>query len=477
MIYFYKNIKLGRKFNIPLSLVLISLLPLTFSGCIDEAFSESDFNAETKNDINLKIGLNLSLPTSLVTRSSTEPDGSSDYEHQFDENEGILDTFDGFEKENIIYPLYLHFFSVEDNDEGNPGEKVETHLFTINYREIIDFNKSNLQSQSVNLDVSPYDIAQIAEKPLIRIYASGNMYYGDFLNTGNWFVENSNNKYFSNEDYKFDANTAHYFISETSNEELSFLPDFPSKKITNDPISYNGGTNIPVFNDQMFEINCGELKKADIDEYISKMNTSADISQLKDNINNTIKDCFAGKELVFQRLLARVDFRDKTGPYDSNTELKYQRLYSLKKDDPNCKLMVKLSAMTPINISRYTYLFRHTAVGDDIQAMSDPQLFGIENNNDCSSNDYNWIADLDWDYKSQMVQYWNDSEIEKYFFNIPGKEISMNDPNSSKNNADPFVGKIGQGLAYNTGFKAIRIDDLVSDNNYSYQAELLVDSY
>lgn len=450
--------------------MIISCVLILISGCSDEKINEPNSSGEKTDGKTFYLSVNLSCPSTLVTRSSTESDGTSDYDKTEDGEEERKDTFDGFQRENVVYPLYLYFFSYEDylNDYGETitGEK---YLFTKEYRKVIDFNLSNLQPISIRIELSPEEVKQLAEKNCIRVYASGNIYYDDHINISSWYKDKS----FISFDAKYNLNE----ITGSVNEDSSFLLDFPSKEESQKEIDYTttmNGSNIPVLNSELIELNFEKLKSVDIEEYIAKMNFNFDLTELTARINTNLNECF-NKEIEFERMLARVDFRDRS----PNGTL----LYPLKNKDAVCPFQVKLVAMTPINVSRRSYLFRHTATGDNLGGLYDAgeegnpgsgfniSMFGIENGNASSSTEYNWIADADWEFKRDKAENWNSSDLQNYFYNIPDTDISMMDPNNNYNHLDPFIGQIGHGLGYNRGFKAMKMEEFFSDSYWTYTAE------
>lgn len=107
--------------------------------------------------------------------------------------------------------------------------------------------------------------------------------------------------------------------------------------------------------------------------------------------------------LKLERGVARLEFKDITRTSTPETS-------GSKRATSNASLpaycyqigesgvIVKIHALTPFNLNKESYLFRHTAEGDNREANTAAKLFGKERGTDNSK--YNWVAGSDWSFST-----------------------------------------------------------------------------
>lgn len=160
--------------------------------------------------------------------------------------------------------------------------------------------------------------------------------------------------------------------------------------------------------------------------------------------------------ISLERTYARLDY--KAGVNDNVYPLGETGLY------------VKVLKMKPVNVSTSEYLFRHTATGDDKAATGTVTLFGIENNDE-SDKIYNWIADTDWNAKSDSSNgslptgfIWTPTSSDSKWTTISGTNSNSNFNFNSTSytpwyyvseNTLPSVEKMQEGLSTGVVFKVI----------------------
>lgn len=173
----------------------------------------------------------------------------------------------------------------------------------------------------------------------------------------------------------------------------------------------NDGHTMPLMN----------AKKVALDFSATALNLTIDSNpSTKDKINAVVQKYFTkntgtilwwevGDVIDLERGVARLEFKDidRTGTRaeaNSNSTL-----------EPYCYrigstgVIVQLHALTPFNVNKESYLFRHTAKGNYSKANTAASLFGVENG--YAGTDYNWVAGSDWSFSSGVFtkspSFWN----------------------------------------------------------------------
>ena len=393
----FKNI---IKYQYP---VIASLLMILLS-CSNDREPEGIGQENLDGEISIPLKLNLFLPTSMITRSETDVDGSS---------KDIPNTKEGIGNENIVDNLTLYFCTFEEVE----GTVKETFQFVVSTKQSIDFGETGSDTKTILIDIKPYDLLKIAEKEAVRIYVVGNL--DESLNFDP-AIQNISGL------TQFDPMFGYFSL--LSDSSLALVPPMGSSDTT------EKGYRVPVTNNEMLEFDFTSLSYQDVDD-LFKQNSNANLQVVVNRVEKFLQTVMANKTVHLMRTFARVDFRDGTAGLNGNGK----QFYNLNPSDPNCKVYGKIVGITPFNISRKTFLLPHTAKGNykevpyhesqEAQGSSiynyDIDLFGNENNNPNttgSENDsYTWVADYDWRQKRFLTLNWseNNASTNLFYFNRP----------------------------------------------------------
>lgn len=112
----------------------------------------------------------------------------------------------------------------------------------------------------------------------------------------------------------------------------------------------------------------------------------------KINLSNGFGSMGSFGTITLQRTVARIDYKDKDRSANETANL-----YALG----NTGMYLKIQQMQPVNVSRSSYIFRHTAEGTTAAAGNTVSLFGTEKGN--VSGKYTWVVDNDWTAKKGVA--------------------------------------------------------------------------
>ena len=308
---------------------------------------------------NYYIALNVKLPSTSGTRSSTENDGSSsDFE------------FEGSTKENLLNSAEIYFLDA-------------------NYRVITSFATTSDTNDGRELTISPdntYDYKIYVEVDINELtQLTGHTIY--MVVVGN-------------------AGAPNY----TSGFRHTLNSDYPnSAKLTNVSLGANGtlkdygddnqGQIMPLVSAKTLKLDAlgninrdGSLSGDDLIRAITAVFTG---SLVKDGQNHY---SYPVGTVNLERCVARIDYRDRTAEErESGIE---EWTYRIGKNDNVSDFYIRLNQLQAFNINSGSYLFRHAIAGTTDGAINNNEgiiLFGDENG---TGSGYNWIMGHDWTLSS-----------------------------------------------------------------------------
>lgn len=442
------NIYMGNHWKFFLFFILGGFLLM---GCTDDVLSEEPEKPEDNELTELTLNIPLTLGNTTHTRGTTKPDGSS--------TDGEIP---GFTNENIMEEYYLFFCAW--NEETQSYE----YKFNIHSKERVDFNNIKDVTKDhviIPVRISAEDLLELADNDKVKIFIVGNI-SEDLL------------KYFGTADPGYKSKL------KSHDEEIDFVNNFdPDAYFWNVQTSWNiisrfpgvGGYSLPLINGHDCEVTgFKDIHKEDLQKIISKKGTEEKtFEEIQADIQGILNKIFYSKTLDLERINGRIDIADGSP--------EGKGLYSLFPNDPECPIYLRMTRITPINISKFSYIFRHSAKGDEngifydgnTEEGFDIALFGDER----GDNDeyYNWVVDADLDYK--------------YFWEDDGKDGSQTDQ-SNFTLADHYYDYLKKGdvqtcapegwmnLSYTMmearfidSQKALYSDFLYDNKNFSYEAE------
>lgn len=120
-----------------------------------------------------------------------------------------------------------------------------------------------------------------------------------------------------------------------------------------------------------------------------------------------VKDDAGVSKLDLERAVARLEYKDKR-PEESETIDILKTPHNFRVGKMN--VFARLYSLTPFNINKDSYLFRHAAEGSLEKATGIPFMLGNENNNEdpIANDSYNWIVNPDWSHSGEEYFFTND---------------------------------------------------------------------
>lgn len=173
----------------------------------------------------------------------------------------------------------------------------------------------------------------------------------------------------------FDTVSNHSFTNAQGDASFT-ISDSESSPIESSPIGDFGtdgrGKVMPLVNAEEFEINAFK-EKTDLEG----------IKGLFTKDENSSFSIFNIGSFDLERAVARIDWADGSGK---------NWIYPIGGENSDIK--VQLYELQPFNVNSKSYLFRHTALGNNIEAyVNSISIFGDEKG---TGTGYNWIASSDW---------------------------------------------------------------------------------
>lgn len=395
------NIKSGSYIS-GFFICMVILLCCFLQGCKSETIAEPNVPKvpEVIDTPKLYVQFKVALPSGS-TRSETDTDGSSD---------ANPDTFPGEYNENVVNDLTI-FFCVEENE-------TEVCKLMLKLDEPIDFNVGDSKTRFVRKEVSPQQLEGLVGKEKIHVYMIGNMPKGISFND-----------------------------PQTDNSEINLFEAFkaqnPKIDLTELGLFTEGGLNIPLSNKSEFIVSLRNISVAELEilkaGYNSENKSEKTIFyDTADKIQKELTSQFENRTMELERMYSRIDYAE-TGNVTGKPHV-FPLLNKVSGED--CPVYVKMASIQPFNIHKQTYLFRHTAEGDNTEALYDNgynvSIFGIENNSS-TGEDYRWVFDSDASYKKSMAEdetfNSDESDYENHFYNI----LIKDEPNYGQFKGEPII--------------------------------------
>lgn len=377
---YYSGVALWKKFFIG---TLTAIFAVWLNGCVSDEVTPTP-NIEPDTPSSFYLTLNVSLPSSGNSRSTTTDEGNSSDKPK-----------EGRENENKITSAYIYIFNKADNK-----------LLGYFYASGDDMIKTKASDAKYSLvaKIEDYQLLQMAGKELSLYVVANN---GNMPQT-----------YFNNEESLLEAKL-----------NATALEAAPVKAFGTD----GNGQECPMSNKKEFSIDLTKVKLPDGESDDAKQSKLLEIIRglftdpLEDkdgvlwDVSKKVDGLYEGAEaLELERSVARIDY--KPGKSASDLPDNVYKLEGAKLDGRDVYL--KIVSMQLFNISKEAFIFRHTAEGDlTAGEAAKKKAFGVENGYS-SGTVYNWVYDTDWGYK-------NNAETENgalksgdtpYFLNQPQTE-------------------------------------------------------
>ena len=379
--------------------IWVLFLPICLSSCINETFLNEPEDPEPNlTDEKITFSFKLSL-TGNATRSGTDNNGSSDEDQKNSKDRPDLvykDTYPAVKNENIINGFKLFFVSQEST-------------FSLTSGQTLDFNEDEdtEYTKTVTISITSEELKRFAGQEF-QVYFVGNI---------------------------------------TPTVETAFLTGFDpmTAKVDNIPATETSwlgvfekdGFSMPIVSRSEFKV---DLKNLNIEDIVcfeeGKGNGTDSYKVIVDRLRNVLGGAFGGV-MTLERINARIDIAD--GSPDPDNPNMYPFFYTKKGHEEffnaegKCLLNLKLTRIDPITVHKQSYLFRHTAKGDNNGAIYNEatsenpggyeiSLFGDENGD--VTGEYNWIIDCDAEYKREYKDIWtanseDNTELGKHFYQSP----------------------------------------------------------
>ena len=333
------------------ALMLFLLFALSACDMVNEQIDEPTPENPTPTQTDFYLSLNITLPTSDSTRSTTTDSG---------DNESSSDQLKGQDNENKVESAHIFFFDAITHNQL-------CKFFAYKKLEYTSPNGSN-DSWTITAKIEPNELRELVGK--------------------------SFNLYILANDFNFTS-------GQGNNEEERFLNGtFEILDLNSSPVQPFGrgaaGQICPMANKECFTIEALKSVKLDGLEDYELLKALGSIFNNDYKVDNgklwKITDKNNIGTLSLERKIARIDYKD-----GSKTGIPYT--YELGSASDGTKL--KIASMQLFNVGKKAYTFRHTqavSVGDGSK-MGELQVFGRERGTETGY--YNWIADCDWDAKTR----------------------------------------------------------------------------
>lgn len=408
----YKNI---NRLFLAFSMFSVISCGMFFTSCKDEILGDIEDNLQNEINDSEYGDLVLNIPVSLgdisSSRATTETDGGS--------SEG---QFAATTLENTMEEYHFFFRAWETDANGENGKwvnKIYKYFPKTAENKIVFNNIGNEENISTDKKIIPItltadELKSLAGHEEVQIFLVGNITQ-DFLKNEFYSDENTKVNLISNFDpdaFIYGIIHADYSLTTTKTKWIG-LQRFPMDNKT------NPGISLPLINKTLCTVDFSDISAGHVDAYIKREGlgeeSAMEVATKIHNILNIFKDKDGKNYLALERISARIDLANGCPREDG--------LYPLKPTDENCPIFARLDRVTPINVSRYTYIFRHSAKGNNDGIFYDGSnlsmtLLGNENGENSTSNNYNWIVDPDYDFK------WN------------WKDDGLNDGHSQNSNTE-----------------------------------------
>ncbi|MCH5240472.1 MAG: fimbria major subunit [Muribaculaceae bacterium] len=188
------------------------------------------------------------------------------------------------------------------------------------------------------------------------------------------------------------------------------------------------GQYLPIVNAKKFSFKLpkGEDKTATIDLIKNKFQRG----------QNGYQYYVIPETLDMERGVARLEYKDLR-PDDSATDVKLRKehVFKVEKFD---EIYLRLYSMTPFNVNKKSYLFRHAAKGDNSKATGISELLEYEK----GDTGYNWITNPDWTLSSgvytKLGSFFNGLEITEDSYDLAARdgEIRIDQLDGRTNGSD-----------------------------------------
>lgn len=404
--------------------LLLLLCTFALAGCVESLLPEpgDPDNVESEN---LTIYFNLSLSgNNTSSRSETEGDGTSNEDKKKDpENPEFNneDTYKAEENENIIHGFKLYFYYYDDKKND-----YDSFFLSSPESEPLDFNKDPQNKKTITLSIEPEILKKIAGNENVELYFVGN---------SNDQIEAALEKFnpmtakvteIRYPDSQYNSTTKTYTI--TNRKEWDWLGKFEK-----------GGFSMPIVSSSHFKVNLKDLEIGELESFQrGEGYNGKNYKEVRDNLIRVLGAAFGGRTLYLERINARIDIAD--GSPDKNNPNMYPLFYTQTGHeaffkDGKCLLNLKLTRIDPVTVHKQSYIFRHTALGDEYGAFYNESpngdgsednssgltqgyqisLFGDEMGTD--SNYYNWVIDCDAEDKKlyREAHNWTQSSEDNTF--------------------------------------------------------------
>lgn len=399
----YKGIRrltLGR-LHLALLPVLMTCL-MTLASCSSEEINLTEQPGETVKPT-YTIRLNVKVPTENVTRSET------DNSKPGDSSEGELA---GTYAENSLVSANVYFCQ---------NNKVKLALESSYVAPAKDIISDSNGDYSIIIEIE--DELDNFEK---LINASDPQTYQLFV-VGNVKQEDNTDLYNPNVDgdaIKIDS-------------DLS-VAVFSVSKADDDVIGDYGtsGHIMPLVNAEEFTVTIPAGSTTDvINQLFDRKETSKNLAWWD------VKDQNSGNAVLnLERAVARIEY----SPLSDSDLKEYNQpkpdVYYVPSVGNGKVLQLRLYSLTPFNVNKNSYLFRHTALGSTLKAWTEDAaddnrtLFGKEKGN----NGYNWVASSDWNWGAATNAF---DLFGRLFCNVLGFSKET-EPHTKTYNVEDGVGTI-----------------------------------
>lgn len=355
-----------------LGLILCLVAAMGISSCKEEIEVEEPI-ADVAESSKYYLSINVSMPNQAGTRSVTETDGSSNE----DPKSGTID-------ESVLRSVEI-FICVNNEVKFSLEPEV--------IREGNSAGEYNFKAEITDVDA----LAALGGKD-VQIMLVGNAFFTDL---GHNLAENADGTYTN------DASKAIFNISNVTNKPIG---DFGTR-----------GLNMPLTNKDNYTF---RFEKGSEEE------TLANLKALFDQEEGASHIYPYGETIELERAVARLEYKDKRpdGVSSDDNILKTENNFKIE----GMNLYLQLQTMQPFNINKESYLFRHTAKGNNTEATESPKPFGVENG---GGNSYNWISNPDWTFNEGEGAYTKAGD----FLN----KITVNSNATLSNDAYSITGSYG----------------------------------
>ena len=335
-----------------LATCLIALGTCLLASCSESAIEEPQTvdQSQAANSDSYYITLRVSNPTEAVTRSSSTKDENNGYS-----SSGVLP---GTTDETALVSATL-YFCIDD---------VVKASFPANY--ISTTNTDGESTIRIELGEDPSALSSIvgSSEQDVQLFLVGNTTYG------------SNKTLFSPTGVGIGDNL------EAAKFSISGVEDMPIGNYG------SSGHIMPLVNAKEFKVSIpgktsGKTELDVVKSLFERRTATIAWWDVKDNDNNNV--------LKLERAVARLEYKDKRAE-TSNEILKEDHNFQVG----DLNVYVKLYSLTPFNINKESYLFRHSAKaeGTGKTATGKAELFG----NEIITGGYNWVANPDWNYTANV---------------------------------------------------------------------------